>query len=170
MPVIQLLPVFTEEVLHSGANVYGYLMSAFGVGGLLATLVMAYFGDTIRSGLLGIMALVLSSVLVVVFSRSGLLPLSLVLMGAMGLSQMMFRVNNNTLVQTIAPDELRGRVMSIYQLDHALMPLASFILGVCAELFSAPNAVAVSGLLGLAATAVLMVAIKPMRDVRKLRV
>lgn len=170
MPVIQQLPVFAEEVLHSGANVYGYLMSAFGVGGLLATLAMAYFGNTIRSGLLGIIALVLSSVIVVLFSMSGLMPLSLVLIGLLGLSQMMFRVNNNTLVQTIAPDEFRGRVMSIYQLDHALMPLASFILGVCAEVFSAPNAVAVSGLLSLAATVTLMVAIKPMRNVRRLRV
>jgi MFS family permease len=169
VPVIQLLPVFTGEVLHAEANIYGYLMAAFGVGGVLATLTMASFGGAIRSGLLGVISLVVSSIVVILFSQSAVLVLSFLLLAAMGFSQMTFRVNNNTLVQTLAPDELRGRVMSIYQLDHALTPLASFVIGIGAEVFSTPSAIAVSGMLGLAVTAVLMVSVKQMRDVRRLR-
>jgi len=169
MPVIQQLPVFTEEVLHSGANVYGYLMSAFGVGGLLATLALASFGGAIRSGLLGILALVMGGILAIVFSQSTVLGLSMALVAGLGFTQMTFRVNNNTLVQSLAPDELRGRVMSIYELDHAFMPLSSFILGIAAQVYSAPNAVAVSGMLCLLAIAALMFGIKRMRDVRSLR-
>ncbi|MDP3064077.1 MAG: MFS transporter [Chloroflexota bacterium] len=168
-PFIQMLPVFTEEVFHSKANVYGYLVSAFGVGGLLATLTLASFSSSIRSGLLGIVALVASSIIVILFALSSHLPLSLLLLVALGASQMTFRVNNNTLVQTMAPDELRGRVMSIYHLEHGFMPLASFILGLSAELFSAPSAVAVSGMLSLAVIAALMLGIKRMRDVSNLR-
>jgi MFS family permease len=169
MPVIQQLPVFTDEVLHSGANVYGYLMSAFGVGGLVATLALASFGGAIRSGLLGIMALVMGGILAIIFSQSTVLGLSMTLVAGLGFTQMTFRVNNNTLVQSLAPDELRGRVMSIYELDHAFMPLSSFILGIAAEVYSAPNAVAVSGMLCLLVIAVLMFGIKRMRDVRSLR-
>ena len=81
---------------------------------------------------------------------------------------MIFRVNNNTLVQTLAPDSLRGRVMAIYQIDHALMPLSSSALGVCADIFSVPASIAVSGVLCLVVIGVLMASVKKVRDLRKL--
>jgi len=170
MPLIQILPVFTDEVLHSKANVYGYLVAAYGVGGLLATLALASFGSAVRSGRLGIAALVASCAAATLFALSSLVPLSLLLMAAMGFFQQTFGVNNNTLVQTMARDELRGRVMSIYSLNDAFKLLATFLLGICAGLFSAPSAVAVSEMLGLAVTAALMLGIKQMRDVRHIRV
>ena len=168
MPILQIMPAFTEEVLHAKADIYGYLMTSFGVGALLATLTMASFGSVIRSGWLGIAALLCAAIFVILFSQSTLLWVAFLLLAALGFSQMTFRVNNNTLVQTLAPDSLRGRVMSIYQIDHALMPLASSALGVCADLFSAPTAMAASGILCLVVMGVLMASVKQIRDLRKL--
>lgn len=168
MPILQILPIFTERVLHAGADIYGYLMASFGVGGLLATLTMASFGSTIRSGWMGILSLSSAAVMVILLSRSGLAGIAFCLLAAVGFTIMTFKVNNNTLVQMRAPDALRGRIMSIYQLDHALTPLSYTLLGVCADLFSAPAAMAASGLLGLVSVVVLMASVKQIRELRKL--
>ncbi len=168
MPILQIMPAFTEEVLHAKADTYGYLMASFGVGALLATLTMASFGSVIRSGWLGIAALLSAAIFVILFSQSTLLWAAFSLLAALGYSQLTFRVNNNTLVQLLAPDPLRGRVMAIYQIDHAVMPLASFALGVCADLSSVPASMAASGVLCLVVMGVLMASVKPIRDLRKL--
>jgi MFS family permease len=168
MPILQIMPAFTEEVLHAQANIYGYLITSYGVGALLATLTMASFGSMIRSGSLGIAALLASAVFVIFFSQSTWLWATYILLAAMGFSVLIFRVNNNTLVQTLVPDALRGRVMSLYQIDHALMPLSSSALGVCADVFSVPTSMAVSGVLCLVVTGGLMAGVKQIRDLRKL--
>jgi MFS family permease len=168
MPILQIMPAFTEEVLRAKADVYGYLMASFGVGALLATLTMASFGSVIRSGWLGIASLSSAAIFVILFSQSTLLWEAFSLLAALGYSQLTFRVNNNTLVQLLAPDSLRGRVMAIYQIDHAVMPLASSALGVCADLFSVPASMAASGILCLVVTGLLMASVKQIRDLRKL--
>lgn len=168
MPILQIMPAFTAEVLHAKANIYGYLMTSFGIGALLATLTMASFGSMIRSGWLGIAALSAAAIFVILFSQSTLLWVAFFLLAVLGFSQLIFRVNNNTLVQTLVPDSLRGRVMAIYQMDHALMPLSASALGVCADFFSVPTAIAVSGILCLVVIGVLMASVKQIRDLRKL--
>jgi MFS family permease len=169
MPIVQVMPAFTAEVLHGKANIYGYLIASFGVGGLLATLTMASFGSAIRSGWLGLAALSAAAVFVIIFSQSTLLWVAFFTLAAVGFCQLTFRVNNNTLVQTLAPDSLRGRVMAIYQMDHALTPIAYTAMGACADLFSVPTAMASSGILCLALMAVLLASVKPMRDLRNIR-
>ena len=168
MPILQIMPAFTAEVLHAKANIYGYLMTSFGIGAILATLTMASCGSMIRSGWLGIAALSAAAIFVILFSQSTLLWVAFFLFAVLGFSQLIFRVNNNTLVQTLVPDSLRGRVMAIYQMDHALMPLSASALGVCADLFSVPTAIAVSGILCLVVIGVLMASVKQIRDLRKL--
>ena len=168
MPILQIMPVFTEKVLHAKADVYGYLMASFGVGGLLATLTMASFGSSIRSGWMGIAALSSAAIMVILLSQSNLPWIAFLLLAAVGFSIMTFKVNNNTLVQILAPDALRGRILSIYQLDHAITPLSYSLLGGCADLFSAPTAMAVSGTLGLVLIAALMAGMKQIRELRKL--
>jgi hypothetical protein len=164
MPIFQILPAFTDHVLHAQANVYGYLMAASGLGGLLGSFTMASFGGIVRNGWLGIIALSVASFFVILFSQASQLWTAFVLFPMIAFSMMVFRVNNNTLVQTMAPDELRGRVMSIYQLDQALAPLGSFVLGACADVFSTTAAMAGSGILGLAVMFTVMASVKQMRD------
>jgi MFS family permease len=168
MPILQIMPAFTEEVLHAKADIYGYLITSFGVGALLATLTMAAFGKRIRSGWLGLVVLLSGAVFAVILSQSDQPWVAFLSLTVLGFSIMIFKVNNNTLVQTFAPDALRGRVMSIYNMDHVLEPLAYFVLGVCADLFSAPSAMAATGIICLVVMGVLMVGVKPVRDLRKL--
>jgi MFS family permease len=170
MPILHILPVFTDAVLHAKANIYGYLVSSFGVGGLLATLTLAFFGSAIRTGWLGIMSLSCATVLVIIFSQASLPWVAFLLLSSIGFSMMTFRVNNNTLVQMLSPDQLRGRITSIYHMDHALTPLASSVLGIVSDVFSTPTAIAVAGLLGLASMIMLMVSVKEVRDLRGIRI
>jgi MFS family permease len=139
-------------------------MAAFGVGGLLVTLILATFGSTIRSGRLGMVALLCALFFVTLFSQTSLPWIAALLFATVGLFMMTFRVNNNTLVLTLAPDGLRGRVMSLYQVDHALTPLASSALGVCADIFSTSVAVMVSGILGLLVLALLITTTEEVRN------
>jgi MFS family permease len=164
MPTFQILPAFTDHVLHARANVYGYLMAASGLGGLLGAFTMASFERITRAGWLGIIALAFASLFVILFSQTSQIWTAFVLFPMIAFFMMIFRVNNNTLVQTLAPDELRGRVMSIYQFDQALAPLGSFVVGACADVFSTTTAIAGSGILGLAVMFTVMACVKQMRD------
>ncbi|MCE2463690.1 MAG: hypothetical protein J4F46_07265 [Dehalococcoidia bacterium] len=77
-------------------------------------------------------SILLVTVLLAFFGLSSHLVLSLVLIGLMGLFNISFRLANNTLVQTRIPDALRGRITSIYLLDHGVQPLGSALLGLVA--------------------------------------
>jgi hypothetical protein len=66
-----------------------------------------------------------------------------------GFGQTVFRTSNNTLVQTLSPDALRGRIQSIYHLDHGLTPLAGFFIALLADEFTPRWAVTGVGLASL---------------------
>lgn len=170
MPIVHILPVFTDTVLHAKANIYGYLLASYGVGGLLATLVLASFGRMIRSGWLGIITITCATFFVIPLAQSRTPWVAFFLLSSIGFLMMLFRVNNNTLVQMLSPDQLRGRVMSIYHIDHALVPLASSVLGVFADVFTAPAAMVVSGIIGLAAIFLLLGYVKEIRDLRSVHI
>jgi hypothetical protein len=87
-----------------------------------------------------------------------------------GFSMMIFRINNNTLVQILVSDELCGRVTALHQIDLALAPRGSSVLGACADIFSMTTAMAGSGILGLAVTFTFMASVKQMWDLLRLSV
>jgi len=170
VPIVHLLPVFTDSVLHAEANIYGYLVTSYGVGGLLATLMLASFGRTVRSGWVGIIAVTCATIFVIPLSQSSLPWVAFLLLSFIGFSMMVFRVNNNTLVQMLSPDQLRGRIMAIYQMDHAIMPLTASILGIMADVFTTSAAMASSGIIGLVSIIVLMGSVKGIRDLRRVHI
>lgn len=170
VPIMQLLPVFTEKVLHAQADVFGYLMAAFGGGGLLATLIQASFGNRMNSGWLGMATLLGSFVLIILLAGSNHFWLALSLVAAIGFFMMAFRVVNNTFLLSLTPDDLQGRVMSIYMMDHALTPLASAILGGWADLASVQAAMLTASVLGLACMLALWVGVRQVRELTSLRV
>jgi MFS family permease len=170
IPILQLMPVFTEQVLHAGADSYGYLMAAFGVGGLLATLIQASFSNRTCSGWIGMVALLTACGFVVILAQVSYLWLAFSLIAAIGFFMITFRVNNNTFVLSLTPDELQGRVMSIYMIDHGLTPFASAMLGICADLLSVQIAISASGILGLVCMFCLWAGVKQVRDLSSLRI
>ena len=144
-----VLPLFATSVLHVGATGFGLLSAATGVGALLAAFWLAWGNrqPTIR-GVLGIM--LAFGVLEAAFAVSRLYALSLALITAVGFTEEAFAVQAMTALQIIAPDGLRGRVMSVQTLffDGSL-PLGYVLMGLLAGLYGAPAAVLIGALLSL---------------------
>jgi MFS family permease len=147
LPYTALMPIFAKEVLHSGARGYGLLMSAVGVGAVIGTLTLATLGNVKRKGLLVLGAIFMLGASLVAFSLSRSFELSLVLMVVTGAAQMVYMTTNQTVLQLMIPDEMRGRVMGIYMLNQGLVPFGSLMAGALADATSAPTAVLVMGCL-----------------------
>src|SRR5207245_3452836 len=81
----------------------------------------------------------------ILFSQIKSVPLALISLVAAGVFQMLFLASTNTLLQLIVPDELRGRVMSLYMLDRGFMPAGPLFAGVAAHFIGAPSTVATMG-------------------------
>jgi MFS family permease len=71
--------------------------------------------------------------------------LALISLVLVGIFQMFFLASTNTILQMIVPDELRGRVMSLYMLDRGFMPIGAMFAGVTAHFIGAPLTVAIMG-------------------------
>lgn len=139
-PLVFVLPVFTSEVLGRDAGVGGILISAIGVGGISAAVIIATVGYVFRKGMTTFVGLIGACVFVLLFAQSHWLILSMALLGGLGFCQYIFRVGNATLLQIIVPDALRGRVMSIYLLDHGLIPLATLLISLLIHVWNPADA------------------------------
>src|SRR5260370_952150 len=149
-----VLPLFATDVLHSGPQGFGFISSAFGLGSLFSALWLACVNNmpSIRRLLAGALAF---CVLEILFAVSHLYLLSLVLIAAVGFSQIVFSAAANTTLQTVAPDYLRGRLMSVYILVFAgTVPLGNLFTGGIAHLFGAPIALLLGAVISLIAAIV----------------
>ncbi len=131
---IVILPVFAREVLGGGAVMLGKLMSAAGLGALVAAIVVAAVSDRVpprRLVFTGLYTFVLA-ILTLSFSQNTLLSLFSVSVAGFGL--VMFYINANSALQRRVPHELRGRIMGVYALTFGgFMPLGSLQIGFVAE-------------------------------------
>jgi MFS family permease len=116
VPVISLMPVVARELFASGAGGYGGLLSALGLGGLLAALVIAGPGSHWVHGRLLVVASHASAILLLLLPFVRVWLLGWAVMLGIGFAFIANNAAANTLLQTLAPDELRGRLMSIYGL------------------------------------------------------
>ena len=163
-PCLYLLPVFAGAVLNRGPEIFGTLLSVNGVAGFSATVIIASFGFILNKGKASLAALTLASIGAITLGQSHWLLLSLVAVALIGFGQTIFRVSNGTLIQTLAPDDLRGRIQSIYHFDHGFVPLASLLIGIFAEFYSAPLAVTVVGMLGFGLSLYFLIAFRRIRQ------
>lgn len=145
MPYATLMPVFARDVLNIGASGLGILMSAPGIGALAAALTLAGLNNFKKKGWLLLAGACLFGVFLVAFAVTAWLPLALFFLVMLGLSSITFMAVNNTLLQTIVPNEVRGRVMGIYSLDMGLVPFGSLLAGGIASIYGAPAALAFMG-------------------------
>ena len=128
-PVMFLLPVFTEEVLHRGPDLGGFLLATNGFGGLLAALAIASVGFVFRRGQIVLATAVSSSLLALAFAQAQWLPLAFVVIAAFAFSQTTFRTTSGTLIQTLVPDALRGRITSLQSYGQGFVVLTSLLVG-----------------------------------------
>ena len=139
-PLAFVLPVFTTEVLHRGPGSGGLLAAAIGAGGIIAAIIIASMGYFFRKGVATLLGLIGGCIFVLAFANSTWFLVSFALLAGMGFCQYVFRVGNNTLLQIIVPDDLRGRVMSIYFLDNGFTPLATFLISLLVHLWNPSGA------------------------------
>ncbi len=165
-PIVHLMPVVADDILGRGSEVYGFLVLSMGIGGVIATITFATLGGFMRKGTFGFLALVLLTVSAITLGASTWLWVSLAAMFGMGFFRLTFKINNNTHLQTTIPDSLRGRVMSIYHLDHGLTPLASMTLGLMAEFWDANFVIVIVGAASLVFS---LWAFAAFADVRRMR-
>ena len=149
-----VLPLFATDVLHAGATGFGFLSAASAMGALLAALWLAWSNQkpTMRGVLLGTL---LFAVLEAAFAISRLYLLSLALIASVGFMEMAFAAQATTTLQTVAPDHLRGRVMSVQVVffDGSL-PLGYLLMGWLAGLYGPSLALLTGALLCLLVTGV----------------
>jgi MFS family permease len=146
MPYSVLMPVFADRILHGGADAYGLLMSASGVGALAGAVSL-----TIRRQVRGLGRWVAASavgfgVSLIAFSFSRSLWLSAALLVPAGFFMMVEMAASNTLIQSMVPDRLRGRVMAVYSMMFmGMAPLGALMAGSLAAPLGAPATVALGG-------------------------
>ena len=149
-----LLIVFATDVLDGGLRELGLLGACMGLGALVATFTVASLGNFQWRGRLNMGSIILVTVVLIFFGMSSHLILSLVIIGVLGFFNTGFRLANNALIQSRVPDALRGRVLSIYNMDHGFQPVGSVLLGIMAgtALLGPQGAVVVAGLTAVAVT------------------
>jgi MFS family permease len=147
-PLLTFLPLFTQDVFGGDVADYTQLMAFAGGGAVIGALIVAWFGKFPHMGrTLLIMQLALGT-LVLLFAMTRLFWLNALLLFGVGLTLVMTFALLSSLVQLIAPEALRGRVMSLYLVAfRGGMPLGSLVAGWVASRTSAPGVLAVNGLL-----------------------
>ena len=147
MPYVVLMPIFADRILHGGARGLGLLMGATGVGAMMAALTLAA-----KKTLKGLGRWVATSSAgfgfsMILFSQSRWFWLSFALLIPLGFSMMLQMASSNTLIQSMVPDRLRGRVMSVYSMMFmGMAPFGALFAGVVAHKLGAPLTLALGGL------------------------
>ena len=168
MPFMVLMPIFASQVLHGGPHTLGYLMGASGVGALTSAILLA-----LRKSVRGLTGAIQTSAILfgsglILFGLSHHLWLSLLLMLVVGFGMMQGLAASNTVIQTLVPEDKRGRVMSYYTMAFVGMaPFGSLLAGALAHRFGAPHAVILTGSFCLAGAAWYATQLKPMRQVMR---
>jgi MFS family permease len=147
-PFLVLMPVIARDVLHAGAAGYGALTAAVGVGALLGALSIAVWSGRIPKGRTLVAGGTSFGLALALFASSRSFPLSMALVALAGCAMILNNALTNTLLQTLVPDALRGRVMGFYSFVFVgLAPLGALQAGLLAEHFGAPWAVATGGVI-----------------------
>ena len=148
--VFNQLPVYTAEILHNDdGSQLGLLLMAMGFGGFLGTVLIAALASTRRKGVLASVAFALSAVTVVVLSQVVVLWMAML---ALLLQQMFVQVvmtTNMTTMHSMTPDDLRGRVIGVYQMEIGLMPFWGLVGGALSRAYGVDNAFLIAGIAGL---------------------
>ncbi len=142
-PYMQMMPVFARDVLDVGSSGLGLLMAANGLGALVGVLLYGAYGHRIRlQGMFQIVTAAGFGLILALFAISPWFSLSLVLVALTGAVSSVYMAANNTIIQLTVDDAYRGRVMSVYMMTWGMMPFGTLPMGILADMFGAPGAVA----------------------------
>ena len=148
LPLLTLLPVLVQNVFLQGVVQYSEMMAYSGTGAVIGALLIAWFGKFKRMGFTFLLVQAIFGLLIVGFAVSKTLWLSQALLFVSGAALIIVFSLVTSLVQLIAPNEMRGRVMSIFMLAfRGGTPLGSLLSGYLAGIISAPTVLVMNGCL-----------------------
>lgn len=140
-----LLPAYAAHVMHTDARGLGALMAASGLGAMGGAIATAAFVP-VRRSLLWAASALLIAVGAIGLGAAPAMPAALAVLGLMGLATLTFLGSSNILLQTLAPDEMRGRVISVYSMIVlGLVPAGTLLLGSLASLLNLRAAFVIGG-------------------------
>src|ERR1022692_417830 len=148
MPMRTYIPVFVKDIFHRGPETYGNLLALMGLGSILGSLTIAGMGNFQKRGRLALAALICLGTGISGFAFSKSVPLSGTILVLVGASMMAVFATVNSLVQLITTNEMRGRVMSVYNFAfRGGMPMGNLLSGWLVPVFTAPVVVGFNGIL-----------------------
>jgi MFS family permease len=145
-PYLVLMPVFARDVLRVGASGLGFMSASVGVGAVVAALGLAAFGTRVGKGRILVWTGPLFGAALAAFALTRIFGLALPVLGVAGGAMILNNAVTNTLLQTIVPDALRGRVMGFFAFVFlGMAPFGALQAGWLAEQIGAPATVAIGG-------------------------
>ncbi len=158
MPLLTLLPVYARDIYHQGVTEYSRMMAFSGAGAIVGSLFVAWLGRFKRMGVTTLSVQVAFGLFIVLFAVTRTIYVSYALLFLTNVALMIVFSTVTSLIQLLAPNEMRGRVMSIYMLAfRGGMPLGSLASGYMASQFGAPAVLVVNGSLLMAVAAYFLV-------------
>jgi MFS family permease len=155
-PYSRFLPVFATDVLHAGPTTFGLLLAAPGMGAVFAGLGIASLGRLRRRLHFVATAVLAFSILLMLFSFSRSVYLSMLFLIFVGASNIAFRAVANSIVQMETPPQYLGRMLSLFFMDKGLWSFGTLFIGSVAHLIGTPRAITISGAFCAIAASVLL--------------
>jgi MFS family permease len=166
-PYTMLLPVFARDVLHVGATGLGWLLAATGMGALLGGVTLAAGGARVPRGPLMVWTTLAFCVSLIAFTFARSMVPALVLLGLAGFTMILNNATLNALLQSLVPNRLRGRVMSVYVFMFlGMTPIGALQAGALSRVVGAPYAVAIGAAVLFAIMVTVAVRVPELRRVR----
>jgi len=148
MPLRTYIPVFVNDIFHAGPRTYGNLLSLMGVGSICGSLAIASLGNAAGKGRRALVMMLVLGATISGFAVSRSLTASYAVLVLFGFSLMAVFASVSSLVQLITTEEMRGRVMSVYNCAfRGGMPMGNLVSGWIVPVFTAPVVLTVNGLL-----------------------
>ena len=146
-PYTTLLPVFARDIFHIGATGLGVMNALSGIGAMIGTLFLVLASTRLkRGGRMLIILCITAGLTSLLFAFTPNIHIALLLLVVMGSCTVVSMTITNTTLQAMAPEEIRGRVISIYvMITFGLAPLGSLVAGWVAQAIGAPATLAIGG-------------------------
>ena len=154
-----LLPVFAEN-FGEGALIYSRFLFAMGIGGVMATFMLAFFSSNKNSLYLQLISGLILGICLIFFTLVEPLILAFTFVLLIGMSRTVFQIINDTILQSIIEDEFRGRVMSIHMLGWGSSAIGGLIVGFIAQLYTPESALVIAGIFIMSGSAILTLIVK----------
>ena len=164
MPFQTLLVVFARDIWQTGSSGFGVLSGVAGVGGVAGSIWVAWRSDSHRRSRPMLISLLGFGGFLLLFAMSPWFLLALPLVFAANVFQSVFGTLNNTAIQLLIPDHVRGRISSFLMMSFSLPMLGTLPMSAVAELYGAPFAVGLASVLAVVVSVLFFVASSELRN------